>query len=134
MFPSICPPSINPYFLLLNKLQSLFFSFFSYMHHIRMPFEISIVVIRSHVLLLMSKPFFLADIPRSSISFSRRRLIFSCVHSALLRPRRSFFRFRRDSSVLYFLKKFRMVVLVAETLCRKYCSKSYWISFKSSYP
>ena len=64
----------------------------------------------------MSKPFFLADILRSSISFSWRRLMFSIVGSVLLRPEWSLLKFKLDPSVLFFSTFYQMVILVGETL------------------
>ena len=79
------------------------------------------LVIRLNLLLLISKPLFLADILRSLKNFSWRRLMFSCIRYVLLRLERSMFKCKLDPSVLYFLTFFQMVILLAK-LSRKRCS------------
>ena len=75
------------------------------MHLIRILFKIALIVIRLNVLFLMFKPFFLAEILGSWMSFSWRRLMFTCVRS-VLRPERSLLRYKLDPSMLYSLASF----------------------------
>ena len=111
-----------------SKLTTFIIIFiFSYIHLIRMPFQIAFSD-RLNVLLPMAKQLFLADILGSLIRFSwRRRRMFFCVRSVLLRPKRSLFRFKLDPWLLYLLKKIKMVIFVDATLSRNSCC---WTSLR----
>ena len=74
------------------------------MHLKKMPFQIELSDSVKCILTNVQSILF-GDILGSSIRFFLRRLMFSCVHFALLRPDRSLFRFKLNPSVLYLKKK-----------------------------
>ena len=86
---------------------------FSKMYFLKMPFK-SRLVIRLNVLLLMFKLFSLADILGSSISFSLKLLMFSCVHN----------RTYTHGNINNFKEKLPIYMSVARVSCQEYMVRS----------